>query len=188
MTTETAFSSLARWAQQALTISAAFSMAIALTGSVFWFLLGDEIAPYLEMPDVLARQEKDMLQMRGQLAALERQPLQVVEFKIGIVVSEGPLGPSGTLRTLWQARRNISCDVWITPVFRDVATNQDYVFPRTRAIKAPVTEDFILFPLQTRLPDLPPGRYVYAPRGEPIDCGVYTEYVVPPTNIFEVRS
>lgn len=148
------------------------SAALMIVGSLLWFMAQPYVKPFLDMPERLDALEKRAFSFPLQLPIAEFVGRGVVLDPPGTVYQ-----PGGTVPLIYKVRRNVSCDVRITPTFINLATNRPYVGQPFLAIKAPVTQTFVAFPLAAQLPDnLPAGWYVYDPDGDPVECGIYTGY------------
>ena len=144
--------------------------------------------PFADLPENVADIQREVAQVQSALTSDVFSP-RIVDFQgRGIILPSQELEPGDTFRVLYNLRRNASCDTDVLPIFYDVDKNLSVTGPVTPAVKAPVTVSYILFPLRITLPpNIPPGRYVYAPEITPKKCGVYERIHVPPSDVFTVK-
>lgn len=142
--------------------------------------------PFAKMPENVALIQRQIVEM--QTAIADAITPRIVEFDKALAINETVVRGE-TLRVLYFLKRNASCATDVEPIFLNVDLNIPYyatVFPAQRA---PVTDEFIGFIVTVPIPDdIPPGRYVYMPRINPIECGVYQPLRVMPTTIFRVEA
>jgi hypothetical protein len=149
--------------------------------------------PFANLPTELAEVQIQLLETRRELNVIsgsfrETQEYHIVDFDgPGQVQTGDGITPGSTINVLYFLRRNANCSTRLEPRFYNVDTNTYFVAESRFAVRAPVTETFGLFTVPVPIPrDIPPGRYVYAPLLEAVDCGVYRSQQVPPSTIFEV--
>lgn len=170
---------------------AAVGRDILVLGSLFAMLGGIIITvsrpywePFAEMPENVATIQRQILEIQRQIAANIRP--EIVDFRTAIAVEDQVI-QGGTLTVLYHLRRNASCGTAVEPIFLDVDVNVPFYGTEVPEQRAPVTDEFINFPVTVGIPQtMPPGRYVYTPRITPEQCGVYGEMRVMPTTVFEV--
>lgn len=152
-------------ARDVVTISAVVSV---LSG-ILWTLTRPYLAPFLELPAQVA-------EINARLAPISAPHL--VEFEgHGIVLNGVEVVRGEEIRILYNLRRNADCATEIEMSFINVDTGTLISTGTSRAVQAPVTEDFTYFILALTVPQtLPPGRYSYFPRLTPLNCGIYQAY------------
>jgi hypothetical protein len=140
--------------------------------------------PFAAMPENVATIQRQILEIQRQMAANIRP--EIVDFRTAIAVEDQVL-QGGNLTVLYHLRRNASCATAVEPIFLNVDVNLPVYGTEFGAQRAPVTDEFINFPITVAIPrNMPPGRYVYTPRITPEQCGVYGQMRVMPTTVFEV--
>ena len=143
--------------------------------------------PFADIPEVLAQQQEDLAALSIEVS--RRLKPEIVEFEgKAQIVSGGNVLPGETITFLYFLRRNATCETKVLTRFYDVDRGINIVTGTTIASQAPVTQSFIPFRVDIKIPILPSGRYIYNPTINPVDCGVYKEMAVIPSEIFEVRS
>lgn len=141
------------------------------------------------------RFSETLIQVQQQLAELRalvdtRLEPRLLEFHgNGIVVGGDVVPAGGDLTVFYSMRRNAACDTEIERNFFDIERGTTVPTGSFRATKAPVTRQFVAFKIDIRIPhDLAPGMYLYRPTARPLNCGVYTELVLPPAGPFQVTA
>lgn len=144
--------------------------------------------PFSRLPD-------DVGKMHDQIARIQISVNDGIEPKLLNV--DGPaqiVGPrkvkaGGEIVFLYFLRRNASCDSNITLEFYNVDTGLTISSGIIRSTKAPVTKQFLHFKVPVKVPDaLKPGNYTYSPKVTPVECGIYGEISIAPSQIFEVTE
>jgi hypothetical protein len=168
---------------------------ISILASALYFTLRPYIEPFANLPTELASVQLELAETRRDLSTINASLRSVQEYNVvefdgpGIVQTGTPKLAGQVINILYYLRRNANCSTRLEPRFYNVETNTYIVDAPRFAIRAPTTEEFTLFTVPVPLPeDIPPGRYVYAPLIEALDCGVYGTQGVPPSTIFEISS
>lgn len=168
-------------ARDVLTISAVTS----LLATGFWFAIKPYAQPFLDLPQQVA-------QLTSIVAPITNPRL--VEFDgYGIILDNGSgypsVEPGDRIRIMYHVRRNVDCDTTIDLIFMNVNTGIKIQYGSIPAIRSNVTNDFSPFIFSLEVPeDIPPGSYVYAPRFNPILCGVYKPYNFAISQPFKVTT
>ena len=145
---------------------------IALVGMIFtaslWF------GGIMSLP-------KQVAELTAKVDSINRANPELIEFLGTGVASPNIYEPGDTLIVLFGLRRVASCETDIIVRFfswdlNRIVTKYNIKIPTQ---KAPVTKEFILFPVEVLLPDdMERGIYSYTPRIKPKECGVYNEQVI----------
>lgn len=107
----------------------------------------------------------------------------------GIVAYDQPYSPGDSVLIFYTLRRNLGCvtDVEVRFLNADrggIETSLTYRIPSTRA---PITSDYIIFPVRVRLPnEMQAGRWAYSSILTPKDCIDNKAVIVPISNFFTV--
>jgi len=164
---------------------------IAVLGSVMGVIFGGMAyltrpywEPFAEMPRQVALIQRQIVEMQTEISG-KLKP-QIVSFRKATVTTE-TVTPGGRLALLYFLKRNAACETEVSVVFYNVDTNVREYGAVISAQRAPVTADYIPFPVTVPIPEnMPPGRYVYVPTISPVDCGVYEDQRVMHSDIFRV--
>lgn len=167
----------------------ALAALVALFMSVLTFLFQDRLKPFVELPRTVGELSEVTSLIRLDLDKFFTP--QLIRFQgLGLVVDDANAIPGGYIEILHFVRREASCETRVNIQFYNVDTGRVVAGPIIPAQKAPVTKNFIPFPLRINLPkEMKSGeRYVYYPTIEPLECGVYDgEFRANPTGIFTVK-
>jgi hypothetical protein len=161
-------------------------------GSIFLFFAW-AFKPYWEpialLPEEFLALRKDIVIIQERLSS-DLTPKAVDFSGTPIVTDISESYPGGYIEIVYFLRKNVSCETELEIFFYDIFNNRDEYFGVTGSIKAPVTEEFVLFNLKIDLPEnIKPGKYTYSPFIKPIECGIYDSlYRVNPTEVFEVKE
>lgn len=171
-------------ARDVMTIAAV----VGLLSSAFWVVARPYLVPYLELPQQIAEFRRDIAKMQLQLAEI-RVP-RIVDFDgLGQIIDGEDVRPGGTITVLFSLRRNASCATDIDVYFFDVNKGSKFFSHTMRSVQAPVSNEYDLYLYRIRVPgDTPPGQYIYYPRINPVECGVYGPYNGAATTPFTVRE
>ena len=124
-------------ARDVLTICAT----ISVLGGILWVFVSPYLEPFIELPEKVA-------QINARLAPLAQPHL--VEFEgQGLIISDKVVKRGGNIRILYHLRRNGDCETEVDLSFLNVDTGARISVGSTRAVQAPVTDDFTT--LQTSL-------------------------------------
>lgn len=164
-------------ARDTLTVSAV----VSLLATVAWFFVRPYALPFLTLPEKVA-------EINARLAPLSSPEL--VEFRgSGLLVNGSKFTHDGTVRIMYNLRRNADCATEVEYSFVNANTGSKVTTGTGRAVQAPVTEGFTYFILNLPIPDsLLPGKYSYFPRITPMNCGIYKTYNGAMSEIFEVTN
>lgn len=180
------FHSVATWASDFTKLGVFLSMVFA----VVWFAARPAVEPYLSVPQTQQLILSEQQSLKNLIDEVAR-PL-ILEFQgEGVILSaQRVYSPGDTVPIMYFLRRNATCQTRLELDFLEVDRNIIHNSGQTIARQAPVTSNFIPFPIDIVIPDnMPDGRYVYWPKANAIDCGRYSNHAVrvTPSEIFEVR-
>lgn len=152
--------------------------------------------PYWQpIQDSWERFSETLIQVQEQLAELRalvdtRLEPRLLEFHgNGIIVGNQVVPAGGEITVFYSLRRNAACDTEIERNFYNIERGTTVPTGSFRATKAPVTRQFVAFKIDIRIPeDLAPGMYLYRPTARPLNCGIYSEMVLPPAGPFQVTA
>lgn len=173
---------VAAMARDVMTIGALLGM----VGSSAWFVFGDELKPYVQLPSKVESLHDDL---EGLRTVLTPEFIHFMGRAVVIKPDQQHVQAGGAVRLAYVLARQVSCDSLVEPLFINVATGVQWPGPTYRAIKAPVTSSPIWFVVPVPVPEnLPEGDYVFFPRLTPLDCGIYGPIRPPASDVFHVAA
>jgi len=171
--------------RDSLTVAASLSMLIG----VVWWVIKDDLEPYLQMPEYIADVQKQvaLLGVRMDEAFV---PKAIRIEGNGVVLNPTYSVPTGGyLYVGYMLQRVVSCDTDVLLRFIDADTGHIYEHGTIRSTKAPVSDMAHFFRIPIKVPaTLQPGRYLYAPVLTPLECGIYGPQTIPTSGVFTVEE
>ena len=180
--------------------SSKFITSLAILAGALWFLARPYMVPFLEdnaqQREAIASNTEAVNDLSKALTALvltlsEDDSSKFIVFGNPVIELDEKefYTPGNTIRVGYSVRRKVSCETTVVNRWLEVNSGQYYYGVPFQSVKAPVTHEFIFFPISITVPELPPGDYVYAPVLIPQDCGEFDQTVQPPwTPVFHIKE
>lgn len=128
--------------------------------TIVWVFARNDIKPFLDLPMQISAMAERMEKLE-----LRVGPRPLVEFLQGTETFPADLRAGENLSVTYQIRRNFNCPTIVTRRFYSVDRGgYDVRFRETaEAVRSPVMANFAPFTITFPIPNLPVGRWGYAP-------------------------